>query len=259
MNVLDQVYGSKQKANVVAWLQTSEGKALAPGIVNGTGSSKLFPAPSSGVIGMNDAYNIGTPKKVHPSVFTSISKADARDMHEEMYKKVPLSYEQKGAIKDYMDSSDDYNNPLRGNKNMTAWSQKNITLLQSAMRPVTKSFTTWRGTDGLGSAINSSTIKSLDDLKKFEGAVVGDPAFLSTSILEQGSFSGKKFKLVINVPEGTPATYAYASGGGVFENEQEMLLAAGLQFKIDRVAQPGGSYVGSPYYIYMTVIPKVKK
>lgn len=258
LNVLDQVYGSKQKANVVAWLQTSEGKALAPSIVGGAGAGNglVIPAPSSGVIGMKSAYEIGKPKKIHPSYFTSISRADARDMHEEMYKKTPLTKDQISIIKEYMGSSDDFNDPLRGTKNMTGWSQVNIAKLQSVMRPVTKSFTVWRGTDGLGTAINKSTINNLEDLKKFEGAVVGDPAFLSTSIEQHGSFSARKFKLIVNVPEGTPATYAYASGGGAFDNEQEMLLAAGLHFKIDRVSQPS---TGGTYHIYMTVVPEAKQ
>ena len=122
------------------------------------------------------------------------------------------------------------------------------------MRPATESFTVWRGTDGLGSAINKSTIGSLVDLKKFEGAVVGDPSFFSSAFDPDAKFSGKRFTLIVNVPKGTPSTVAWAATPS-FDNEKEVILAAGLHYKIDRVEEAYSEH----YNLYITVVPEVKQ
>lgn len=251
IKVFDETYGSQQKANIIAWLQTSEGKALAPLIVE-TLQDVGKPLSIVTPVGVPSAYDIGKPQKVHPTEFRTFSLSDALEMHAEMYADKPLNGNEISTIRDYMGSSDDFNEPLRGESSLSGWKLNQIQTLQGAMRPTTRSLTVIRGTDGLGAAINTDTIKNLEDLKKFEGAVVGDPAFLSTSIDPAGAFSGKNFKLIINVPKGTPASFLYAEGGGLFENEKEMLLAAGLHYKIDHVEQNLGRYV-----LYMTVVPKV--
>lgn len=263
LNLLDQVYGTNQKSKVVTWLGTSEGKALAPVLVNGSsGSGSGVVVPANSPTGVPSAYSIGTPKKVATSAFRQMSLTDMLEMHAEMYAQKPMTSEQRSHISAYKNNSDSFNQPLRGNPNpfnkLSAYNLPGIQKLQSAMRPATQSFIAYRGTDGLGSVINKDTIKNLADMKKFEGAIVGDPAFLSTSFDPSAAFSDKRFKLIINVPEGTPGTFAYAASSG-FEYEKEFTLAAGLHFKIDRVEEMIAGHDNGYFNIYMTVIPEVKQ
>lgn len=254
LNILDQAYGSTQKHKVVSWLQTSQGKSLAPLItaVGGVGDVGGDVTPP---IGVPSPYSIGKPKKTHPTEFRQRSLSDWIDIHGKMIQNNPHSPNDIATITEYISSSDDMNETLRGKKTMTPWRLAGIKTLQEAMRPMPEAAVVWRGTDGLGSAINSQTIKSIDDLKKFEGAIVGDPSFLSTSFTPDAAFSSR-FKLIINLPQGTPALLAYRYASGSYEHEKEVLLAAGLQFKIDRVEKVNDYGF---YNLYLTVVPEVKK
>jgi len=256
LNLLDSVYGTGQKARVVSWLQTSEGKALAPVLTSGLDSGHGLVIPADAHVGVPSPYSIGKPKKVAQNAFQKMSLADMLEMHEKMYAKKPMTSGQRSRISQYKDGSNEFNQPLRGHaySPLDEYSLPKIQELQEAMRPVTRSFVVFRGTDGLGSAINKDTIKTLDDLKKFEGSVIGDPAFLSTSFDPNSAFTGKKFKLFISIPEGTPGTFAYAADSS-FHNEKEFTLAAGLHYRIDRVEET--PYSG--FNVYMTVVPEVKK
>lgn len=269
-NLLDQTYGSKQKESLVKWLRTAEGKAQAPGIISGavtkvpgkvSGSNFNSKTGNVTVVKVNtnfatvsSPYELGTPKKIAPGDFQHFSLSDATDMHLEMDKNRPLTVAQQKVVKKYTQSAFPFNQPLRGTgDNASFWDPQAIADLQSAMRPVTQSFTVTRMTAGLGSVITSSTSES--DIKKFQGAVISDPAFLSTSI-PGGKFSSDRFKLEISVPEGTPAVWAYHYGEDAFEQEREMLLAAGLHYRIDKIDPPTGS--GYERKIYLTVVPEMK-
>lgn len=269
-NLLDQTYGSKQKESLVKWLRTAEGKAQAPGIISGavtkvpgkvSGSNFNSKTGNVTVVRVNSnlatvssPYEIGTPKKIAPDDFQHFSLSDATAMHLEMDKKRPLTVAQQKVVEKYTQSAFPFNQPLRGTgDNASFWDPQAIADLQSAMRPVTQSFTVTRMTAGLGSVITSSTSEA--DIKKLQGAVISDPAFLSTSI-PGGTFSSDRFKLVINIPEGTPAVWAYHYGADTFEQEREMLLAAGLHYRIDKIDPPTGS--GYERKIYLTVVPEMK-
>jgi hypothetical protein len=256
-NLLDEKYGSKQKANLVAWLQMSEGKTFAPSIISGSSAGSGTVIPADYTPGLKSPYAIGTPQKVASNKFRTMSNTDMRDLFADMYEKNPLTSEQRNMISAYKGSSGDFNEPLRGEDTLNSYNLGKINALQAAMRPSTESFVVWRGTDGLGSAINKHTIKSLDDLKKFEGAVVGDPAFFSSAFDPSAKFDGKRFTLIVSVPKGTPSTVAWAATPS-FDNEKEVVLAAGLHYKIERVEKVGPD--GYQHYnLYLTVVPEAKK
>jgi 8-oxo-dGTP pyrophosphatase MutT (NUDIX family) len=257
-NLLDEKYGSKQKANLIAWLQTSEGKTFAPSIISGGSAHSGTVIPADYTPGLKSPYEIGTPQKVASNQFRTMSNTDMRDLFADMYAKNPLTSEQRSMISAYKGSSGDFNEPLRGEDTLNSYNLGKINALQAAMRPSTESFVVWRGTDGLGSAINKHTIKSLDDLKKFEGAVVGDPAFFSSAFDPSAKFSGKRFTLIVSVPKGTPSTIAWAATPS-FDHEKEVVLAAGLHYKIERVEQVGPDNYSNHYNLYLTVVPEAKK
>jgi hypothetical protein len=183
-------------------------------------------------------------------------------MHSEMTANSPLTDEQMQMVESYTGAnSGDFNYPLRESKEFDedeAWRVAQIRTLQLAMRPTTRAFKVVRTTGGLGPVINNETVTNFGDLQRYRGAVVRDPQFLSTSITK-GAFEGGNFTLMIDIPEGTPGVFAHMYSDS--PEEREFLLAAGLQYRIDRVEMKPSSYAYDPdnYTLHMTVIPEVAK
>ena len=261
INIYDQqVYGRDKKSELVTWLKTSEGKLKAPAIASGQVGSDAVKAYSSDATAVKVNKNLATvsspylqgkPKKVAAYAFTEITLADAIDMHERMEKAKPLTSDQTQMISNYTDHADPFNKPLRGEGGYSSWQPEDIAELQGAMRPVPDSFIANRNTGGLGAILNSSTSEA--DIKLLEGAVISDPSFLSTSVGKGSFYNEDKFKLVISVPQGTPAVFAHMYSQ--HDEEVEMLLAAGLHYRIDSVGPKPGF---GPRKVYITVVPEVK-
>lgn len=249
-----------QKLNLIGWLKSAEGKALAPMIINGT-----LPPETTGLQldAVPSPYMIGTPKKIEKKDLPLLSLFEAIEMHEEMTSKSPLTDEQIQMVESYTGAdSGDFNYPLRQSKKFDedeAWRVAQIRTLQLAMRPTTRSFKVIRTTGGLGPVINNENVTNFGELQRYQGAVVRDPQFLSTSIAK-GVFDGGNFTLMIDVPEGTPGIFAHMYSEQA--NEREFLLAAGLQYRIDRVEMEPRkastpTWAVNNYILHMTVIPEV--
>lgn len=238
------------EAKVVAWLQTAAGKKNAPAFVQWAEDLAHQPAPQkmqAVTKTVKDAYEIGTPDP-NAAKFGNITVASGTTMNAQQRAKYGTwTAEQVAALQSYTGGGySSINSSLRnGNPNEKA------ALIQSAMAPATRSFTVYRGTDGLGTAMKGH--HTLEDLKQLEGKTVTDPAFLSTSVGSSAAFTGKKFHLEIEVPEGTPVAYAYTVSS--YKAEREMLLAAGLKYRVISV-EPAEGYTayGKKYTVRLRVV-----
>lgn len=111
-----------------------------------------------------------------------------------------------------------------------------ITNAQAAMRPSTKPILLHRGTGyvGIGDA------KNHDDLVKMMGQTWKGSAFYSTSVGGSAAFGGPVL-IEIEAPAGTPMVWAKPHSA--YTSENEMLLAAGLHYKLISVKKVGGKSV----------------
>lgn len=266
MNLADtfntQVFKKKidQKGDLLLWLKTAKGKQQGEAILASGGHPSTVPTDPSYMAQnaadntMIPAWDIGEPK-TGPANFKVLSLSDVIDLQEEMESKYgALSAEQKTAAYEYTKDPDNFNRPLRGKEPFTPSTAQGVADLQESMRPSTQPITVWRAVDGLGAELNASSISSLEDLKAFEGALVNDPSFLSTSY-SYGVFGsyGKFFNLQINIPEGTPIISMHGYGHPNFQHENEILLAAGMTYRVDGVEK--GPFGGEVFTVHLTVVP----
>lgn len=230
------------EAKVVDWLQTAAGKKNAQSFIDWAEqlakAPKTTSAPSSlassskvpiSPANVKTPGEIGTPKSNVVS-FENITHNTASKMNSEMREKYGnWNAEQLNAIHAYTGSSyGSYNNALRSGSASEGMISK-IATLQSAMAPVTRSFTVHRGTDGIGDLVGPHT--SFAELEKLVNEEVIDKGFLSTSVGSTAAFNGKKFILEIDIPEGTPGAYV-ANHSSVGVAEREFIIAAGTKYKI---------------------------
>lgn len=227
---------------IVDWLQTPDGKDTANLIWSGSKDSDTvqdlidnFLKPSA--IGVS-ATNV--------TKFANLNHGTATLMQKQMESTYGApSKPQLQAVGDYTGSGyGSINGVLRQDmtssyKNMSEYTKKErlqvAATIQSAMKPIPKSITVYRGT-GPDQFPGLSKYAKFDDIKKFEGQLFVDRGFVSTSVDVGKSFSG--VKLTIEVPEGTPAWYVdnVSSASG----EHELLLAAGTKFRVKSVIQDYG-------------------
>lgn len=248
----DSLYEKK----ILEWLQTSAGKKKAPDIIQLAEAAAKAPAPSVSSAPANvaqamaqipDVYSISTPEvldedfKKSPLNFPNMAPAQASAMNTAMRKKYPIKGDQVDAIKNYTGSaSTAINNMLRyPNKGYhsvsTALQAKQI---QEAMYPVPASITVHRGTDFMGNDIGGSL--TIDQMNQLTGKTFSDGSFFSASVGNAAAFSGKKFNLEIEVPKGTPVLYAKPISS--HKSENEIILGAGLHYKILSIAKVGHQY-----------------
>ena len=107
---------------------------------------------------------------------------------------------------------------------------------QAGMRPSLEPILLHRGQNftGIGNA------KNHDDLMKMVGQTWKADGFMATSVGGNAAFGGN-VRLDIEAPPGTPM--AYVSHISHFKGENEMLLAAGLSYRIISVKQMNGTSV----------------
>lgn len=107
---------------------------------------------------------------------------------------------------------------------------------QAGMRPSLEPILLHRGQNftGIGNA------KNHDDLMKMVGQTWKADGFMATSVGGAAAFGGN-VRLDIEAPPGTPM--AYVSNISHFKGENEMLLAAGLSYRIISVKQMNGTSI----------------
>ena len=153
--------------------------------------------------------------------------------HDEMSRwSVPLDREltpaQQNAINRYTGSGyGDMNGRLRGE--LASGTNKptgSIKDLQGAMKPLDKDTKVVRNVHGV-----MRTFK-VEDLHEAVGTTFRDPGFLSTTIKQDGVFSGN-VKMHIDVPAGHPSRYVGTFGS--HKHERELLLQRGTKMVITKV------------------------
>lgn len=244
--------GTPFEDKIVEWLQTPSGKNTATKAIHESilKSAKLTTAPTTTVTNtaypnevnlalaqVQNPYDMGQPE---PNVtsFNTLTANDALDMQKEQLAADPWTPSQKSAIYDYTTS--EYitmNNLIRGES--TGYSPKSdlkaarkIKFAQDGMRPIPYSIRLFRKT-GTKMFPGLADGASFEQVKPFDGKVIQDKAFLSTSI-DPNTWSGE-VAITIDVPEGTPGIYV--ANNSEHSSELEFLLAAGLKYRILKIEQ----------------------
>jgi hypothetical protein len=127
---------------------------------------------------------------------------------------------------------------LRGQKGATDATKKHVTNAQNGMRPTTKAITVHRGSGWFKSTSTGQQWTSYENIKKLQGGTFHNESFFSASVGGHAAFGGS-IKFEVECPVGTPMAYvkAFSHYGG----ENEMLLAADLNFKIMDVVKINGT------------------
>lgn len=236
---------------IVEWLQTPSGKNTATKVIDpGSAPSATKPlsstAPTSlkGLLAkVKDPSELGS---AHTKVatFKTLSDAEAKAIQAKMTVADPLTSTQRAGLRRYTTGAyKEINGVLRGSLTgdtseylSAARSAKNA---QEGMRPIEEDVLTFRKT-GAAQFPGLSDYAKFADIKKFEGQVFQDKGFLSTSI-EKNTWSGN-VHLEVEVPKGTPAAYVGGYGNiSAHPHEFELLLAAGLRYRVLKVEPMGSS------------------
>lgn len=233
---------------IIDWLKTPAGQRSAQGLITPSlpviksgfidpaALSKLPKVVQATLLKMKDPSSIGTPNTT-ATIFNQITSSDATAMQKKML--AAPSSEQQNAIGAYTGSGySTINALLRGKTayggNLDYYAEYAVSI-QSAMKPITQSITVYRGT-GPEQFPGLTYMSGFNDIKAFEGTVIKDPGFVSTSVYSNTAFSNK-VRMEIELPEGTPAMYVKA--WSTLKGENEMLLAAGLKYHVVSVTNEG--------------------
>jgi hypothetical protein len=237
-------YGGENKhlyeQKLVAWLQTPSGKTTATNTLLGDAAPKKPPAPKKPGTGVKHWSETGTPR-TDVTNFDDIKHIDALMMQAEILKSEPWTDTQQKSLKAY--SGKGY---IKINESLRygAGTSSHAKHIQDAMRPLPRSLKVYRSTvNKQFPGLDHSS--SFAQLKEFEGKTITDKGFMSTS-LESPQFG--LVLLEIEVPEGTPA--AYIASVSHYPSERELLLAAGLNYRVVSVTQNGSRAV-----VKLRVIP----
>lgn len=204
----------------------------------------------------------GNIKPIDLSIFEEINSSDSMvGQHKDFIKK--LDKQERDAIRLYTSNSyTEINNALRAGKEVTShhWGSINMLKMMLDDSPaLTKNITVARGissrayaplfgdevADALNNALGGSS-SSLSFLqKKLDGAVIQDPAFLSTSY-RKGTWSGS-MQMNIHLPKGYDKGM-FVESVSEFSSEKEYLMQAGTKFKVINVDVTDGT-------IYLDVTP----
>lgn len=234
------------EAKVVEWLKTPAGKKAAV-------EAHMSPEEKAAIKAKQAAADAAKIAKLQEgikakldtvpafdastSTFPIVSVSEAQRLQDAQ---VPWERDEESALK-YYTSNSGYtamNNYLRGKSSGGEQTKLRVAQAQSAMRPSAKPMIFHRGTGyaQFGSA------RSFADIKAMEGQTMLEPGFLSTSVGGKAGFGGQ-VRMEVEAPAGTPMAFveeiSHYKGGP----EKEMLLAAGMRYKILKVTQQGGTTI----------------
>lgn len=217
------------------WLQTPQGAAVASG--------KPIPLPEGPAMSPGVSLS-GMPSFEDSNQYTykTISTTEATKLGNEFKSK-----SQAGAwTQDQHDGLQAYTGGIYYSINqyyygkipsISSTNEKAAKGAQLGMRPSTVPLLLHRGTgfDGVGGA------NGHNDLLKMVGSTFFSGGFFSTSVGGKAAFGGKPVLLEIEAPPGTPM--AYLKNISLHKSENEMLLAAGLSYRIMEVRKEGSKSV----------------
>jgi len=235
---------------VTDWLATPAGKAYAQ--ANSTPDPKVV-KELTGELTMPKGVTLAPGQKVQDlagpgkfdkslaaSAFHAATSAQAKAWQDEYLKAngIVHSAKQKAAIKRYTENGlhafTGMNNWLRGDGSFAKNVKQDVLDVQASMIPMPKHMLLLRGTGWPPDIANFQSHPEDMVGKTFE-----DKGFVSTSVAGSGGhFSSHPLQLTIEAPAGTPG--AFVQPISAYGGENEMLLAAGLKFKVISVEQKNG-------------------
>lgn len=236
---------------ITAWLGTKQGAAYASGA---TLSKKLANQTPSFASGVDPTKDLPTFEASSVYKYNVVPVKNALGLQEEAEKAfvakggTAITQAQLKTARTYTGGSYiPINEYLYGKKSSVSTSHANtIKVTQAIMRPSTKPMLLHRGVyyDGIANAKNHS------DLEKAVGQTWFSGGFFSASVGGNAAFGSKPVLLEIEAPPGTPMlwleSHRDASGNvknlSMYPGEHEMLLAAGLTYKIVSVTQKKGAW-----------------
>lgn len=222
------------------------------------------PPPSSTPKSHTSAPNVATLSFV-PSTgqlkengdFKILGVNGAHDLKAEMDKQYgDWTPSQRAALKKYTGSYyTEMNGCLRKPSTCTPAIIKTNENASAGMRPTTRDMKVTRGAGfaALGFNVGYGQMNSPDTLAKMQslvGKTLVEPGFLSTSVTPSPAFGGA-VHFEIDVPEGTKAAWLKPISN--YSHENEMLLDAGLKYRVKEVLPPGNGH--SNYLVKMEVVP----
>jgi Phage Mu protein F like protein/ADP-ribosyltransferase exoenzyme len=237
LQIIDEVGAKKVNApnaylfqkKIQKWLQTPQGAAVALGQpVPKPKRPDFSPGVSTAEIPSFEASSAFKYNTVSPS------QANA-DWAKSVAKYGDWSGVQRSGLKAYTGGIYySINGYLYGEyDSISPTNEKAMVNAQKGMRPSTSPMLLHRGVgyDGVGDSINHA------DLLSKVGQVWRSDGFSSTSVGGHAAFSGKQVIMEIEAPPGTPMAWLKPISN--FSGENEMLLAAGTNYKIISVTKKG--------------------
>jgi 2'-5' RNA ligase len=176
-----------------------------------------------------------------PGNFPELSLTKANAMHAVMNQQHGLwSAKSKSSIQAYTGSTySSINCCLRGKCSCTPSATTHAKNITEGMRPIPQNVKVFRGSDWSPFNLYGNNNANAAELQKRTGQLMTDPGFMSTSISKSGKFGGS-VTYEIDLPAGTPAAWAYPVSS--HKTEQELILGAGLKYRIKEVLPPTGGH-----------------
>lgn len=243
INVVDEI-GAKKVGQADAhlfdkkikdWLKTPKGAAMASGVPLPKPPTPSFSAgiePNTQLPSFEQSSGLDykiTPVSSTSALWSKFTAAHGGDW----------TASQKSALKTYTGGTYySVNAYLYGTlDDISTTNEKVLRQAQLGMRRSTTPLLLHRGVgfDGIGHAHNHA------DLEKKVGQTWKSEGFTSTSVGGHAAFSGKPVLVEIEAPPGTPM--AWIKPVSQYPSENEMLLAAGLSYRIISVKKVGGKSV----------------
>jgi len=221
------------EAKIKAWLSTKDGYMTATHEMPFDADAVLkHNAPSVATLIPLSHQSERTKAEVL-AMSSSEFKVISTDTATAWYHKQKITGAQKSAMKKYTGSYyHTINSALRLKTKPGPSVLADAKSMQDGMRPLDQDILLHRGTsfDQFGG------VKSHEDLEKLLGKTVQDKAFMSSSVGGTAAFGGSVL-MEIEVPKGTGAMFVKPFSH--FANEREMLLSAGLRFRVLSVTKKG--------------------
>ena len=180
------------------------------------------------------------PTRPRPALSPDLTPETAEALQRQMLAGQDWTPQQREALREYSDGwALEMNQLLRKGSGGGLFGAQFVRDAQAAMRPLPQAVTLHRFVhwDAFG-------VRSAAALKKLVGKTVQDRGFASTTIASSGwpdeqmrMGAGRTVRMEITAPAGTPA--AYIESISAYPGQWEMLLGAGMKFRITAVTPSG--------------------
>lgn len=240
--------------------QKVHGRKGARGIVPAARPSTPDAAPAPAVL-LPNVLGHGQQKPTMSPAYSTLTSEQAAQMQTEMIGRNPPPWTraQREAIRDYT-GNDGFlrvNGVMRGHLDLGKHERQKVTTqirhLAAAMRPTDRPLVVFRNSDLHALGIRSSDAATqFEELRKLQGRVLQDAAFVSTSLERDATGSKAPLRLEIEVPAGTPA--AYVGEISDFPEEKELILGPGQRLQVVSIA--GDPRQGERVVVQVRVVPR---